>query len=469
MPRITSQQSTSIMKKIPLLPASLLIGSLVISSCSSSKMAANSVDDNVYFMASDVKMATQFAVENNNPQSFKGIAAEPTLTEENFSSRNVNPEYISRYQASTQPTDLQEGVLYFDETAPAQNTTGNINAYDNYSSFTNGAAGNGPTINFNMGFGFGNPWAFGSPWGMGFYDPFWNPWGPWGFRPGFSVGIGWGFGNPFWGPSFGMGGFWGPSYGWGYPMYPVYPGYPSYVLPGGEYGDRRVVYGARPTRGSSITNSGIRSNEASIMPNTARAQARGNAAAASNSSARRVVSSENSRVATRDFSNSQNDYYNSGRSRVTTTRNVNSPAADRSGSTRSSNTIPSARPSSSYTPGTSTRSYTTPSTRGGYSGTDVRTSNPSYNRSTSPSYDNRSTSPSYNRGTTPSYNRSSTPSYNRSVTPSRSYDNNSSSYSAPSRMSTGGSSYSAPSRSSSGYSGGSSGGSAGGSRGGRGN
>jgi hypothetical protein len=439
-------------------------------------MAVNSVDDNVYFMASDVKLATKYAVDNNNPQSFKNIAAEPTLAEENFSSRNVNPEYISRYQASNQTTDLQEGVLYFDESAPAQNTTGNINAYDNYSSFSNGTGGNGPTINFNMGLGFGSPWAFGSPWGfgnpwgMGFYDPFWNPWGPWGFRPGFSVGIGWGFGNPFWGPSFGMGGFWGPSLGWGYPVYPVrpiYPGNPSFILPGGEYGDRRVVYGARPTRGSSITNSGVSGNQSSVVPSTARAQARSNAAA-SNSSARRVVSSENSRVATRDFSNSQNDYYNSGRSRVATTRNVNSPAADRSVSTTTRSSVPSARPSSSYTPGTSTRTYTTPSTRGGYSGSDVRTANPSYNRSTNPSYENRSTSPSYNRGTTPSYNRSSSPSYNRSVSPSRSYDS-SPSYSAPSRMSTGGSSYSAPSRSSGGYSGGYSGGSAGGSRGGRGN
>lgn len=470
MPRITSQQSTSIMKKLPILSASLLIGSLVITSCSSNKMAASSVDDNVYFMASDVKMATQYAVENNNPQSFKNLAAEPTLAEENFSSRNVNPEYISRYQSTTQPTDLEEAVLYFDESAPAQNTTSNINAYDNYSSFNNGTGGNGPTINFNMGFGFGSPWAFGNPWGMGFYDPFWNPWGPWGFRPGFSVGIGigWGFGNPYWGPSFGMGGYWGPSLGWGYPVYPVYPvypGYPSYVLPGGEYGDRRVVYGARPTRGSSITNTGISSNQASIMPSTARAQARGNAAVG-NSTARRVVASENSRVATRDFSNSQNDYYNSGRSRVTTTRNVSSAASDRAVSTRSRSSIPSARPTSTYTPGTSTRTYTTPSTRSSYSGTEGRSTSPSYNRSTSPSYNNGATSPSYNRGTTPSYNRStSTPSYNRSVTPSRSYDS-SPSYSAPSRMSTGGgSSFSAPSRSS----GGSSGGSVGGSRGGRGN
>ena len=77
------------MKKLPLIPASLLIGSLVISSCSTNKLATNSTDDNLYFMASDVKLATQYAVDNNNPQSFKNISQEPALVEENFSSRNA--------------------------------------------------------------------------------------------------------------------------------------------------------------------------------------------------------------------------------------------------------------------------------------------------------------------------------------------------------------------------------------------
>ena len=472
------------MKKSPIISASLLLGTLVISSCSTNKMALNDAQDNMYFMASDVKLATKYAVDNNNPQSFKNIAEEPTLTEENFSSRNVNPEYISRYQASSSTT-AEDGVVYFDEGTPGSTAVGNINAYDNFrTNGNNGFNPNGQTINFNLGFGFG------SPWGMGFYDPFWNPWA---FRPGFSIGMGMGmglgFGNPFWGPSFGMGGFWGPtmgmggfwdpffgmgmgmggfwgpSMGWGMPIYgvrPIFPGNPSFILPGSEFGDRRVVHGARPSRGSSLTNSGIRSNAASVVPNTARAQARNNASAANSS--RRLESSENARTASRDFGNSQNDYYNSGRSRITDTRNVNSPAADRSVSTRSGSSIPSARPSSGYSPGSSTRTYTGPSRSS--SAYDGSGSAPSYNRQANPSY-NRSTSPSYNdsRSSNPSYNRSTTPSYDRSNIPSRS-NSNSSSFSAPSRMSTGGgSSYSAPSRSSGGYSGGSTGGS----RGGRGN
>jgi len=454
------------MKKSPLIIASLLVGSVAISSCSSNKIASSGADDNLYFMASDVKMATEFAVANNNPESFKNISQEPALAEENFSSRNVNPEYISRYQATENATTSEDGVVYFDESAGDQTATGNVNAYDNYTSAGDGSGSNSPNVNLNFGLGFG----YGA-YGMGM-SPYMGINYGMGFMPGLSIGIGFGFGYPMY-PSYGYPMYGYPMYGYGYPMYgypmypgygyppiyaanPIYPGYPSYVLPGGEYGDRRVVSGARPTRGSSLTNTGVRSAEAGVMPNTARAQAR-NSANAVNPSSRSLVSSDNARTASRDFGSSQNDYYNSSRSRVATTRNTNSAAADRSVSTRSRSSIPSARPSVINTPGNDIRNYADPS----------RSANPNYNntRTSSPSY-NRGSVPSYNRSTSPSNNtRSTSPSYNRSETPSRS-DNNSSTFSAPSRTSTGGSSsFSTPSRSS----GGSSGGSVGGSRGGRGN
>jgi hypothetical protein len=481
--RITRQQSTSTMKKIPFITASFLILSLVVSSCSTNKMAARATEDNLYFMASDVAIATQYAVANNNPQSFKNISQEPELAEQNFSARNVNPEYISRYQA-TENSSADE-VVYFEEGVSNQNQVGNINAYDNYSTLGNRNNGfNSPNINFNFGMGMG----FGgmmSPWG--FYDPFWGP--GFGFRPGFSIGLGIGWGSPFMGGGFGWGnpwrnpymgfgsmmspwGFYDPFFGPGFGMMgygmgfspwgrPIYAGRPIFILPGGE-GDRRTVYGARPTRGATLANSGMRSSQAGVLPSTARAQARGNASTVNNSSARRLVSSENSRVASRDFSNSQNDYYNSGRSRVTpTTRNTSSPASDRGVSTGSRSSIPSARTPNTLTPGSTTRNYS-PSGTASPAYNNSRSTSPSYNRSNAPAY-NRSTSPSYNRSTAPSYNRSATPTNNsRVVTPSRT--NSTPTYSAPSRSS-GGGSISAPSRSS----GGSSGGTVGGSRGGRGN
>jgi hypothetical protein len=466
-PRITKQQSAPPMKNSPFIIASLLVGSVAVSSCSSNKIASSGVDDNLYFMASDVKMATEFAVANNTPQSFRNITQEPALAEENFSSRNVNPEYISRYQATENATTSDDGVVYFDELATDQNTTGNIHAYDNYSTAGNGN-GNGyngfSNVNFNFGLGYGF-----SPFGWGM-SPYMGLNYGLGFMPGFSFGLGFGMGYPMF-PGYGFGypmyGY--PMYGYGYPMhrfgypmysgfgYPVYSGYPGYVLPGGEYGDRRVVSGARPTRGSSIANTGVRRTDAGVMPGTARSQARNNANAV-NPSARRVVASESGR-ASRDFSNSQNDYYNS-RGRVATTRNNNSPAADRAVSTRSRTSVPSARPATTNAAGSNVRNYASPSR--GNSDYNTRTSSPSYNRGTVPTY-NRNASPSYNnRSTSPSYDRGSSPSYNRSTTPSRT--NNTPSYSAPSRTNSGGS-FSAPSRSS----GGSSGGSTGGSRGGRGN
>lgn len=471
------------MKKLPLIPVSFLIGSLIISSCSTNKMVASSTDDNLYFMASDVELATKYAVDNNNPKSFENISQEPALVEQNFSSRNVNPEYISRYQTTENATSSDDGVVYFDEGATQQPSTGNINAYDNYSTAGNGNGNgfNSPNINFNFGLGYGFGGMMMSPWG--FYDPFWGP--SFGFRPRLSLGfgMGFGFGNPYMmgmgGYGFGnpymmgMGGYgWGNpymmgmgGYGWGNPFYgsgfgygrPIYAGNPIFILPGGEYGDRRTVYGARPTRGSSFTNTGLAGNQAGAMPSTARAQARGNAAAVNNTSARRLVSSENSRVATRDFSNSQNDYYNSSRTRTATSRNISSAATDRGvATTRTRGTLPSARTSNPYSPTNTMRSSSpTRSTSPAYNG---RTSNPTYNnRATSPSYNRtpnmRSTSPSYNRGVNPTYN-------NRTTAPSRT---SSPTFSAPSRS--GGGTMSAPSRSS----GGSSGGSVGGSRGGRGN
>lgn len=469
------------MKNLSIISASLLMGSLAISSCSSNKMAASSANDNLYFMASDVKIATQYAVANNNPSTFQNLAKEPSASQESFSSRNVNPEYISRYGQTSAIED--EEVVYFDDNQTQTNPSNqpNIDVYNSFSvnNFNNNRGWGNSAFNLGMGFGFG---GF-SPFGMGFIDPFFNPF--WGFRPGLNVGLNFGWGRPFYdpfNPFFGFGGFggmggfydpfWGGGFmgspwGWGHP---IYANRPIIVMPGSDFGNRRVVYGSRPTRGSSMVSGDRGMGQSAIVPSTARAQARANAANGTSSSPRRVISSENARGASRDFGSSQNDYYNSGRSRVAntgTTRNMNSAASDRNSVSGSRGSVPSARPSAAYP--SNTRGYDSPSRSSTYPSGYDRSSSPSYNRSESPSY-NRSSVPGNNsRSTSPSYNRSTSPSYN-SGSPSRSYNNDSPSYSAPSRSSSGysgGSSFSAPSRSSGGSSGGGS--YSGGSRGGRGN
>lgn len=434
------------MKNFPIQTSSLILGALVLASCSTSQMATTGADDNLYFMASDAKVATEYAVQNNTPGQFQSLstAGTETIPQESFSSRNVNPDYISRYQA--EDSVEENDVVYFDEDL-AEESNPDINVYNNYSVGSAGYnSGFNPNIAFNMGMMYGM-----SPWGMGgFYDPFWGPGFGYGFRPGFSfnIGFGFGFGYPFYRPGFGYGGFydpfWGPRYAYGgYPGYGFgYPGYgygrPIYVLPGGEYGDRRIVSGARPTRGSSLAATRNVGASSVLQPNTARAQARREAM--SNGNSRRLVSnSSNSRVSSRDFGSSQNDYYST-RARQSSARNVNSAAMDRPVS-RTRSAMPSARPSYD---------------------SNVRTNNAnrnSVNRSANPSTYRRSASPSYNtntrstRSVSPSYNRPNT----RTVAPTRT--------TSPTRSSS--PSYT-PSRSS-GSSGGASRVSSGGSRGGRGN
>lgn len=444
------------MKNFPIQTSSFILGALVLASCSTNKLATSGAEDNLYFMASDAKVATEYAVQNNNREQFQTLSSTESIPQESFSSRNVNPDYIARYQA--EEGTAENDVVYFDE-ANGEEYNPDIDAYNNYRVGYSGTNSNfSPSIAFSMGMMYGM-----SPWGMGgFYDPYWG--GGYGFRPGFnfSIGFGFGYGNPFYNPiyyrpTYGMMGFydpWGPVYGmggFGYPgygYYPIYASNPVYVLPGGEYGDRRVVRGARLTRGSSLAASGVSRgvSNAALQPSTARAQARRDVLDSKATSRRIVSNTDNSRVSARDFSSSQNDYYNS-RTRTSSSRNISSAAMDRSVSnTRSA--MPSARPSVSST--NNTRSIN--SGRGG----TVRNSYPTNSRSSSPSY-NRSNVPS--RTSSPSYNRGSSTN-TRTVAPTRT--------TAPTRSSS--PSYT-PSRSSSG---GSSGGavrtsSGGASRGGRGN
>ena len=452
------------MKKIAFFSASALLCTSVLVSCTSNKMAVNSFDDNLYFMSADVKKATENAVANNQPATFQNLASSTVVPQENFSSKNVNPEYLSRYGQLN--TSSGEDVVYFEENQSANNSsTPNIDVYNTFriSNFNSGW-GNSGWGNSAFNFGY-SPFGMGmmgmSPFGMGMYDPFFNP--GWGWRSGFNLGfgMGMGWGRPFYNPFnsyLGFGGFYDPFWGinamgspWGWNR-PIYTTGPIIIMPGNEFGNRNIVYGARPSRGASLSNGGGGVIESVGTPNTARAQARENAANANGASPRRLVSTESNRSATRDFSTSQNDYYSSGRSRVeSSTRNVNSAASSRGDVAPSRSSAQSARPSS--TPSSTGRGYNSNPYSDSYNTGATRSTNssPSYNRSSGS-----------NNGATrsTSYGRSESNGYNSGSAPSRS-NYNSSGFSAPSRSSSG-ESFSAPSRSSSGSSGSSS---SGGSRG----
>lgn len=465
------------MKKITLIPVSLLLCAVAMSSCSSNKLAVATTDDNMYFMSGDVKKATQNAVANNQPATFQELAGASAVPQDNFSSKNVNPEYLSRYGQVNGAADQE--VVYFDDNQQSATVASpNIDIYNNYTSYNSNAAWRNPsyTMGFNpygmgfspygmgmfnpfgMGMGY-NPYAMGmgySPYGfgMGFYDPFFNP--GWGWRSGFNLGLNFGFGNrmynsfgggyynPFWG-----GNQFGSLYGMGRPI--IVNG-PVIILPGSENGNRNIVYGARPSRGSSNTNGASALMQNGGTPSTARAQARENVANSSGASPRRLDANESSRAASRDFSTSQNDYYSSGSSRVeSNSRNVNSAASGRSSVTPSRNSTQSARPSEA--PSSTGRGYNY-NPNSGYNDTGASRStnnSPSYNRATGAG----------NGATRSSFGRSESSSYSSGSAPSRSSSNAPSFNNAPSRSSSGGFS-SAPSRSTGGSSGSSS---SGGSRG----
>lgn len=469
------------MKNFQIITTLFILSSLALVSCSTNKMASTATQDNLYFMASDAKSVRANAVPNNKPESFQNLSVvnDESFSQENFSSRNVNPDYIAKYQSEAIAEN--DETIYFEENNGSQGTP-NIDVYNNYYSAAPGSFG-GFNNSFNSGLGFG---GFGmGGFGMGGFGMggFGSPFG-FGFGPRLSLGFG--FGSPWMNPMFGYGmpmmgfgmpmmGFGMPMFGYGMPMmgygygfnrFPGYGfGYPNFgnqifVLPGSEYSSRGVSVGARPSRGASLSGNNYRGNSsAATVPSTARAQAR-NAVLNNNNSSRRITNGgENSRVSSRDFGTSQNDYYSNSRSRVgsESTRNVNSPAADRGTSTRSRSAMPSATPSN-VNVGNNSRT----------SGGSINTPSRSSSSSSSPSYNRSNSNPSYSRSSTPTNSnntqRSSTsnPSYNRS-------SSGTSNYSTPSR-SNAGSGFSTPSRSSGGSIGGSSGGSSsGGSRSGRGN
>lgn len=411
-----------------------LLAAVGLVACSSSYSAMQGETDDMYYMASDDAAVTAYAVDNNTPNNFEryaNVQDSEDYSQDNFSAKNVNPEYIAKYQVRKDTVDDDE-VVYFDDsidTSAKKSGEGDVNVYNNFYGYDSPRG----QSNWNM-----NPWMFNSMnmmgfypgFGMGgFYDPFWGP----GFRPGFSmsIGMGFGFGNPWAFRPFGMRGFYGMGgfydpfwdpfwgnrfYGSGFGYGGLYGGYgygrPIIVNNIYTEGGRQLVRAARTSRGSAI---GTRSRDSQVVRSATASNSR---TVARRSAISRVSGDARSRT-TSDFSRSENDYYNSRTSAAPTSRSVNSAAMTRPSSSSSSR--------SAYTVPNNTRTRTNAATR----------STENSRRYTAPS-NTRSTSPSYNRSTSP--NRSSnysTPTRTRSTdyTPSRS-----SGTSRSSSVSTGGSS-----------------------------
>ena len=423
----------------------------LLGSCATSdQFAQTSEYDDLYFTASD-RNTVEFT-KLNDPKKAEYQRGSYVYDQQSFSSKNVNPEYIARYNNSGNQQNLQqEENAQSDEYYVEEYEREDLREVDQPQIINNFYGAGGPYSTF------GNP-AF-NRWGLGgFYDPFFYPFmmdpffgasafGPWGMRPGLNVGLSFGWGRPGWG----FGNAWGYS-PWRDPFYSPWGFRNAYAMGfnNGFYGgglwnrpgvvivnnnnEYLGVNRRKITNGRNVQ----RVTRASVADrNVTRARGRNfndrNAVSTRGSSD--AISRSRSR-GSRDFTRTQNEYYN--RSRV--------GAASAQSSRAYRSTTPASRSSRSFSSSEAARSS--------------RSNNYTRSRSTSPSR-------SYSRGNYGTNSRSSG-SYNRgSYGSSRS----SGSYSGGSRSRSSSGSYSrgGSSRSSGSYSrGSSSGGSRGGSRGSRG-
>lgn len=324
-------------------------------SCAPEQYASRTEFDDIYVSSKDIKeVGFEQLVSNNQAQNFNRLQQAPEINElENFSAKNVNPDFLARYSNDASTADLTSDDYFVEDFNANQNQNGGLLGNTTYNNFM---------VNNNQGFG-GNPM---------FWDPFWDPmWGPgmstwgmmntfgpmgaWGFGPrwttGISFGVGfgnmgwnrwnrfnrfgwnrltpaWFFGNPgmgmgwdpfFWDPWYnpGIAGFYSPwnmgRFGmWGGNMW---GGWNSpfinnglVVINNGERPLRNVVRGPRDGRSSMYARNAGGSN--TLVPSAAPTRS-AVAAQSGRSSASRVAS--NTARSTRAFNSSQNELYSASR------------------------------------------------------------------------------------------------------------------------------------------------------------
>ncbi|MFA0961401.1 hypothetical protein AB9P05_06320 [Roseivirga sp. BDSF3-8] len=249
------------MKALNIIKFSLILASpLTLFSCAGDQYARQSSDD-LYFSRSDRKVYDQY--EEEYASSSVGYSEDYAANretdldygDEEYTARDVNPEYIAKYRKQGEDNLRQEEQasdedIYFEEEYDQQNTT--------YSNYTGGNAYSQPNNWRNNGAWQNNPYyagynrypgwnpSFNSGWNFGMH----SGWGPYGSNFGWSIGYNWGnpygFNDPWMNPyysRFGWNDPWMNPYrgrwgGWGYdPFFNSY--YPVAYRP--YYPTRQVV------------------------------------------------------------------------------------------------------------------------------------------------------------------------------------------------------------------------------------
>ena len=440
------------------------IGIMIFSLFSAVQLSAQDGEyDDLYFNKSDRKAKKEKKYQPTTSEE-NVVKSDVPLTTEEFSSKNINPEYIARYKADELENETSgdnytsddyyvETDKRIDKNQQAILDSGNTKYSNNltrpdYYRYPNNYANNryGYGINpyycpagWNVGLGY----TFGSFYGMPYsgynvsmtwssggygYSPYSSWYNPW-YDPWYDPWYG-GFGYPSYASRWSVGFGFGFGY---YNYYRPYNYYPTYVVIG--EGNSNVHYGRRDSRTSSSTavrNYPDRNQTASTSKNIKLNDNTG---------------SINTR--TRDYSKLQNEYYRTNNRSVNATNSVDrssytnrssvsrSPSNDRIISSTSNSRVSN---NSTYTsrPSRSNNYYNSSNNSGrtGYSTPSRSNSGSNYytpSRSNSSSYSNRSYSrPSSGRSS--SYSSGSSGSRSSSYTPSRS-SGNSSSYSRSSSSS----------------------------------
>lgn len=218
-------------------------------------------NDDMYFNKKDraklnaqKAQATALAYSNKNGSDDLDFNDDVFAATASYSTRNTNPEYISRSNSEVAQSDNEDYFIVSESYANAQNLS---RFNDNYNNWYN------------------NPWYSNSyyapsryAWNSPFYGGFNSPWG-YGYGSGMYVSVGYGWGSPYYG------GYWGSGYspwdyGYGYPYGGYYGNSWGYYNGWGYYGGnnywgnnviiindgagRNVAYNKRPSRGGMIAN-----------------------------------------------------------------------------------------------------------------------------------------------------------------------------------------------------------------------
>jgi hypothetical protein len=334
--------------------------------------------DDMYFTAEDrakLKQKRAAEVAYNAPAKSSQLnyydESESVNPTDSYSARNVNPEYTSRSHSQTAQSDEAD---YF-----VNNYQYNANRLDNWNNNYNNWYSNswyrpnyyGPGINT-----WNSPYYGYSSWNSPWYDPFWshNGWSSsFAFHHGRSWNYGWGgnynyWNRPYYGwDPYGMayGGGYGMGYGGGYWNNYRYPG-TIIVVNQGESNGHGVVYGKRPTRGTTLVSDRNNVRSRSGISNSVR-EDNSSGRVSTSSSSRKQAEYYNrynrpQRSTTSDYGSRSNTQYNRSRSWDNSSWDSNNSYNNSRSST------PSYSPSRSSSSGSGTR--TSSGSTGGSRGRD---------------------------------------------------------------------------------------------------